>query len=82
MNPFPLSPLALAFSEPDVKHIAPHVFEAHEKAMQQMHKPRGTVVAEITFVPDIEAFELVPQNRDTMNILRALGAGAKVTIAL
>ena len=71
----------LAYSEPDVSGIAPHVWEAHEAAKRAM-RPRGDVTFEITFKPDIKAFDLVPENDHALNILRALGPGAKITITI
>ena len=73
------NPRVLAYSEPDVSSIAPHVFEAHEEAKRNI-KRHGSATAEITFNPDAGAFELVAETRDAMDALRALGAGAKITI--
>lgn len=79
--PFPASPLALAFSEPDVSSIAPHVFAAHEEQIARATAPQPQpITAEITFKPDIGAFEMVAENRDAMSLLRALGPQAKITI--
>lgn len=79
--PFPTSPLALAFSEPDVSSIAPHVFAAHEEQIARATAPQPQpITAEITFKPDIGAFEMVAENRDAMSLLRALGPQAKITI--
>jgi len=78
-DPFPMSPLALAFSEPDVSGIAPHVFAAHEEAKSRLNQ-HGSATAEITFRPDVGAFELVAENKDVASILRALGPQAKITI--
>ena len=78
-DPFPMSPLALAFSEPDVRGIAPHVFEAHEEAKRKIRQ-HGSATAEITFKPDIGAFELVAESRDVMALLKSLGPTAKITI--
>ncbi len=81
ISPFPTSPLALAFSEPDVSSIAPHVFAAHEEQLARVTAPQPQLItAEITFKPDIGAFEMVAQNRDAMSLLRALGPQAKITI--
>lgn len=61
--------------------IAEHVLRAHEEAVARTQvKPQGRVTAEITFAPDIAAFELVPENHEAMDLLRALGPGAKITI--
>jgi len=78
-TPFPMSPLALALSEPDVSSIAPHVFAAHEDAKSRLTQ-HGSATAEITFRPDVGAFELVAENKDVASILRALGPQAKITI--
>jgi hypothetical protein len=78
-TPFPTSPLALAFSEPDVTSIAPHVFAAHEDAKSKLTQ-HGSATAEITFRPDVGAFEMVAENKDVASILRALGPQAKITI--
>lgn len=79
--PFPTSPLALALSEPDVSSIAPHVFAAHEEQLARATAPQPQpITAEITFKPDIGAFEMVAENRDAMSFLRALGPQAKITI--
>jgi len=79
--PFPTSPLALAFSEPDVSSVAPHVFAAHEEQIARATAPQPQpITAEITFKPDIGAFEMVAENRDAMSFLRALGPQAKITI--
>ncbi len=80
-TPFPTSPLALAFSEPDVSSIAPHVFAAHEEQIARATAPKPQpITAEITFKPNIGAFEMVAENRDAMSLLRALGPQAKITI--
>jgi hypothetical protein len=80
-TPFPTSPLALAFSEPDVSSIAPHVFAAHEEQLARATAPQPQpITAEITFRPDVGAFEMVAENRDAMSLLRALGPQAKITI--
>jgi hypothetical protein len=80
-TPFPTSPLALAFSEPDVTSIAPHVFAAHEEQLARATAPKPQpITAEITFKPDIGAFEMVAENRDAASFLRALGPQAKITI--
>ena len=73
------NPRVLAYSEPDVSSIAPHVFAAHEDAKSRL-KQHGSATAEITFRPDVGAFELVAENRDAMSLLRALGPQAKITI--
>jgi hypothetical protein len=79
--PFSTSPFALAFSEPDVTSIAPHVFAAHEEQIARATAPQPQpITAEITFKPDISAFEMVTENRDAMSLLRALGPQAKITI--
>jgi hypothetical protein len=76
-----MSPLALAFSEPDVRSIAPHVFEAHEEQLARATAPQPQpITAEITFKPDIGAFEMIAENRDAASLLRALGPQAKITI--
>jgi hypothetical protein len=77
--PFSTSILDMAFSEPDVTSIAPHVFAAHEDAKSRL-KQHGSTTAEITFRPDVGAFELVAENKDVASILRALGPQAKITI--
>ena len=69
----------LAYSEPDVSGIAPHVFAAHQEAKSRL-KQHGSATAEITFRPDVGAFELVAENKDVASILRALGPQAKITI--
>jgi hypothetical protein len=69
----------LAYSEPDVTSIAPHVFAAHEEQLARATEPKP-ITAEITFNPDIEAFEMVAENRDAASLLRALGPQAKITI--
>jgi hypothetical protein len=80
-TPFPTSPLALAFSEPDVTSIAPHVFAAHQEQLARATAPKPQpITAEITFRPDVGAFELVAENKDVASILRALGPQAKITI--
>jgi hypothetical protein len=80
-DPFPMSPLALAFSEPDVRGIAPHVFAAHEEQIARATAPKPQpITAEITFRPDVGAFEMVAENKDVASILRALGPQAKITI--
>ena len=80
-DPFPMSPLALAFSEPDVRDIAPHVFAAHEEQIARATAPKPQpITAEITFRPDVGAFEMVAENKDVASILRALGPQAKITI--
>jgi hypothetical protein len=80
-DPFPMSPLALAFSEPDVRSIAQHVFEVHEEQLARATAPPPQpITAEITFKPDIGAFEMVAENRDAASLLRALGPQAKITI--
>jgi hypothetical protein len=71
----------LAYSEPDVSSIAPHVFAAHEEQIARATAPQPQpITAEITFKPDIGAFEMVAENRDAMSLLRALGPQAKITI--
>ena len=75
---------ALAYLEPDennIKQIAPHVFAAADEARRRLKGP-GKVTAEITFKPDIRAFELVPENDTALHLLRALGPTAKITIHL
>jgi hypothetical protein len=80
-TPFPTSPLALAFSEPDVTSIAPHVFAAHQEQIARATAPKPQpITAEITFKPNIGAFEMVAENRDAASFLRALGPQAKITI--
>jgi hypothetical protein len=69
----------MAYSEPDVSGIAPHVFEAHNQAKARLPQ-HGTASASITFRDEIGAFELVAENRDVMAILRSLGPEAKITI--
>lgn len=69
---------ALAFAEPR-KDIADHVWAAHE-AQKQRQTQHGRATAEITFKPEIGAFELVTESRDIADLLRGLGAGAKITI--
>lgn len=69
----------MAFSEPDVTSIAPHVFAAHEDAKSKLTQ-HGSTTAEIAFNPDSGAFELVAETRNAMDALKALGAGAKITI--
>jgi hypothetical protein len=73
------NPRVLAYSEPDVSGIAPHVFAAHEEQIARATAPQP-ITAEITFKPDIGAFEMVAENRDAMSLLRALGPQAKITI--
>jgi hypothetical protein len=76
-----MSPLALAFSEPDVTSIAPHVFVAHQEQIARATAPQPQpITAEITFKPNIGAFELVAENRNAESLLRALGPQAKITI--
>jgi hypothetical protein len=76
-----MSPLALAFSEPDVTSIAPHVFAAHQEQIARATAPKPQpIIAEITFRPDVGAFEMVAENRDAASFLRALGPQAKITI--
>jgi len=71
----------LAYSEPDVSGIAPHVFAAHEEQIARATEPKPQpITAEITFRPDVGAFEMVAENRDAMSLLRALGPQAKITI--
>jgi hypothetical protein len=71
----------LAYSDPDVSGIASHVFAAHEEQLARATAPKPRpITAEITFKPDIGAFEMVAENRDAMSFLRALGPQAKVTI--
>ncbi len=78
MNPQP-SIHELAFSEPDVSGIAPHVWEAHRQAAASIpHK--GKCTAEIFFKPGEDAFELVAESKEFTAKLRALGPGAKITI--
>ena len=72
---------SLAFSEPDVSSIAPHVFAAHQEQIARATAPQPQpITAEITFRPDIGAFEMVAENRDAMSLLRSLGPQAKITI--
>jgi hypothetical protein len=74
-------PRVLAYSEPDVSSIAPHVFAAHEEQLARATAPQPQpITAEITFKPNIGAFEMVAENRDAMSFLRALGPQAKITI--
>jgi hypothetical protein len=71
----------LAYSEPDVSSIAPHVFAAHEEQIARATAPQPQpITAEITFRPDVGAFNMVAENRDAMLLLRALGPQAKITI--
>lgn len=71
----------LAYSEPDVSGISAHVLAAHQDQLARATAPQPQpIVAEITFRPDIGAFEMVTENRDAMSLLRALGPQAKITI--
>jgi len=71
----------LAFSEPDVSSISAHVLAAHQDQLARATAPTPQpITAEITFKPDIGAFEMVAENRDAMSLLRALGPQAKITI--
>ena len=79
-NPNP-SILELAYREPHPSGQPWHVIEAHEAAQAAMNKPQS-ITAEITFKPDIRAFELVPENDTALHLLRALGPTAKITIHL
>jgi hypothetical protein len=69
----------LAMSEPAPSDIAQRVWDAHEEAKRKMRQ-HGSATAEITFRPDVGAFELVAENKDVASILRALGPQAKITI--
>jgi hypothetical protein len=69
----------LAMSEPHPSGIPDYVFAAHEEAKRNI-KRHGSATAEITFRPDVGAFELVAENKDVASILRALGPQAKITI--
>ena len=69
----------LAMSESHPSGIPDYVFAAHEEAKRKIRQ-HGSATAEITFNPDAGAFELVAETRDAMDALRALGAGAKITI--
>lgn len=80
-NPNP-SILELAHREPHPSGQPWHVIEAHEAAKAAMNKPPQSITAEITFSDALGAFELVPENRDFISILRALGPTAKITIHL
>lgn len=77
-NPNP-SILELAHREPHPSGQPWHIIEAHEAAIEGMNKPQS-ITAEITFKPDIRAFELVPENDTALHLLRALGRTAKITI--
>jgi hypothetical protein len=69
----------LAMSEPAPSDIAQRVWDAHEEAKRNMRQ-HGSATAEITFKPDIGAFELVAESRDVMALLKSLGPTAKITI--
>ena len=71
----------LAYSEPDVSGIAPHVLAAHQEQLARATAPQPQpITAEITFKPDIGAFEMVAETLDAMSLLRSLGPQAKITI--
>jgi hypothetical protein len=71
----------LAMSEPHPSGIPDYVFAAHEEQLARATAPQPQpITAEITFRPDVGAFELVAENRDAMSLLRALGPQAKITI--
>lgn len=78
-NPSP-SILELAYTTPS--GIAQHVWDAHEKAKADMGRQRGQVEVEITFIPEVGAFEMVPKDIATLNLLRSLGPQAKITISI
>lgn len=80
-NPNP-SILELAHREPHPSGQPWHIIEAHHAAIEAMNKPRQSVTAEITFKPDLRAFELLPENDNALHLLRALGPTAKITIHL
>lgn len=71
---------ALAYSEPDVTSIAPHVFEAHNRN-KDLPPRHGKTKASITFNPAIGALEIIPQSREALDVLRRLGVGAEVEIS-
>lgn len=71
----------LAYSEPDMSGISAHVLAAHQEQIARATAPQPhPITAEITFRPDIGAFEMVAENRDAVSLLRALGPQAKITI--
>lgn len=80
-NPNPTI-LELAHREPHPSGQPWHIIDAHTAAIEAMNKPPQSITAEITFSDALGAFELVPENRDFISILRALGPTAKITIHL